>query len=51
MLVDTPARFRMNRTSLVAVFAFAVCLTSLTAASPWLLLVLMVPVLLAAWVL
>jgi hypothetical protein len=48
--VDTPARFRMNRTSLVAVFAFAVCLTSLTAASPWFLLLLLVPAVLAAWV-
>jgi hypothetical protein len=40
----------MNRTSLVAVFAFAICLTTLTAASPWLLLLLVVPAVVAAWV-
>ena len=49
--MDTPARFRMNRTTLLAVFAFAICLTTLTAASPWFLLVLVVPVVIAAWVL
>ena len=42
MLVDTPARFRMNRASLLAVFTLALCLTTLTAASPWFLLVLLV---------
>ncbi|TKJ20333.1 hypothetical protein A6V29_08990 [Blastococcus sp. CCUG 61487] len=41
----------MNRTSLLAVFAFAICLTTLTAASPWFLLLLLVPVVVAAWVL
>ncbi len=46
MLVDTPARFRTNRTTLLAVAAFAICLTTLTAASPWFLLVLVVPALL-----
>jgi hypothetical protein len=49
--VDTPARFRMNRASLLAVFTLALCLTTLTAASPWFLLVLVVPALLTAWVL
>ena len=49
--MDTPARFRMNRASLLAVFAFALCLTTLTAASPWFLLVLVVPLLITAWVL
>jgi len=49
--VDTPARFRTNRTTLLAVFVFAICLTTLTAASPWFLLVLVVPALIAAWVL
>ena len=51
MLVDTPARFRMNRTSLLGVLVFAMCLTTLTAASPWFLLLLVVPAVLAAWVL
>lgn len=51
MLVDTPARFRTNRTTLLAVAAFAICLTTLTAASPWFLLVLVVPALLTVWVL
>jgi hypothetical protein len=41
--VDTPARFRTNRTALLAVLVFAVCLTTLTAASPWWLLLLVVP--------
>lgn len=49
--MDSTARFRMNRTTLLAVFAFAICLTTLTAASPWFLLVLLVPTVLTAWVL
>lgn len=51
MLVDTTARFRTNRTTLLGVLVFALCLTTLAAASPWLLLLLVVPALVAAWVL
>lgn len=51
MPVSTPARFRMNRTSLLAVLVVAVCLVPLAAASAWLLLLLVVPVVLAAWIL
>ena len=49
--MDTPARFRTNRATLVGVLVFALCLTTLTAASPWFLLLLVVPALLAARVL
>ena len=49
--MDTPARFRVNRATLLGVLAFALCLTTLTAASPWFLLVLLVPAVIAAWVL
>jgi hypothetical protein len=49
--VDTPARFRTNRATLLAVFAFAVCLTTLTAASAWFLLLLVVPAVLAVRIL
>jgi hypothetical protein len=49
--VDTPARFRINRATLIGVLVFALCLTTLTAASPWFLLLLLVPAVLAAWVL
>ncbi|MEU2349243.1 PH domain-containing protein [Modestobacter sp. NPDC049651] len=48
---STPARLRMNRTWLLPVWAFAVCLLPLSAATPWLLLVLVVPAVLAAGVL
>ena len=49
--MDTPARFRTNRTTLLAVLVFAICLTTLTAASPWWLLVLVVPAVATVWVL
>ena len=49
--MDTPARFRTNRTTLLGVLVFAMCLTTLSAASPWFLLLLVVPALVAAWVL
>ncbi|SDE20038.1 PH domain-containing protein [Blastococcus fimeti] len=48
--MDTPARFRMNRTSLLPVLVFAFCLIPLSAASSWLLLLLLVPAVVAAWV-
>lgn len=49
--MDTPARFRTNRATLLGVLVFALCLTTLTAASGWFLLLLVVPAVLAAWVL
>lgn len=48
--MDT-TRFRMNRTALLPVLVFAFCLLPLSAASAWLLLLLLVPALLAAWIL
>jgi Bacterial PH domain len=50
VLVDT-TRFRMNRTTLLPVLVFAFCLIPLSAATPWLLLLLLVPAVLAAWIL
>ncbi|WP_309229850.1 MULTISPECIES: PH domain-containing protein [unclassified Blastococcus] len=46
----TPARFRMNRTSLLPVLVFAICLTALAAASLWALLLLVIPAVVALWV-
>ncbi|WP_346619725.1 PH domain-containing protein [Blastococcus montanus] len=46
-----PARFRMGRTALLPVVVLAVCVVPTAAASPWLLLLLLVPVAVAAWVL
>ena len=40
----------MSRTALLPVVVLAVCVLPLTAATPWLLLLLLVPVALAAWV-
>jgi hypothetical protein len=48
--VDT-TRFRMNRTTLLPVLVFAFCLIPLSAATPWLLLLLLVPAAVAAWIL
>jgi hypothetical protein len=42
---------RMSRTALLPVVLSALCLLPLTALSPWLLVVLAVPVTVAAWVL
>jgi hypothetical protein len=50
VLVET-TRFRMNRTTLLPVLVFAFCLLPLTAATAWLLLLLLVPAVLAAWIL
>jgi hypothetical protein len=44
-------RLRMNRTWLLPLAVFAVCLLPLSAASPWLLLVLVLPAVLALGVL
>ncbi len=51
MPVDTPARFRMNRTALLPVLVFAVCVLPTATASVWALTLLLLPVVLAAWVL
>jgi hypothetical protein len=45
------ARLRMSRTLLLPVVILAFCVLPLSAATPWLLLVLVVPVALGAWVL
>ena len=44
------ARLRMSRTVLLPVVLFAFCLLPLATVTPWLLLLLLVPALLAAWV-
>ena len=44
------ARLRMSRTVLLPVVLFAFCLLPLATVTPWLLLLLLVPALIAAWV-
>ena len=46
-----PARLRMSRTALLPVAVLAVCAVPLAFAAPWALVVLLVPVVVAAWVL
>ena len=46
-----PVRMRMSRTMLLPVVLFALCLLPVALLSTWALLVLLVPALLAAWVL
>jgi hypothetical protein len=46
-----PARLRMSRTMLLPVVVFALCLLPVAFVSSWALLVLLVPALLALWVL
>ena len=48
---NKPVRLRMSRTMLLPVVLFAVCLVPVAFLSPWALLVLLAPALLAAWVL
>src|SRR3712207_8082932 len=50
-LFRSPTRFRMNRSALLPVLVFALCLLPTATLSPLALLLLLVPVLLAAWVL
>ena len=45
------ARLRMSRTTLLPLVLFALCLLPVALLSPWALLVLLVPLLLALWVL
>jgi hypothetical protein len=49
--VSSPARFRMSRTALVPVVLLLLCVVPLAFASPWTLVLLLVPVAVAAWVL
>jgi hypothetical protein len=49
--VNPPARLRMSRTALLPVAVLAVCAVPLAAAAPWGLLVLLLPIAVAAWVL
>jgi hypothetical protein len=44
------ARLRMSRTALLPIVVLAFCVLPLGAATPWLLLLLVVPAALAAWV-
>jgi hypothetical protein len=46
-----PVRLRMSRTMLLPVILFALCLLPVALLSPWAALVLLVPALLALWVL
>src|SRR4051812_46855575 len=48
---SAPARLRMSRTMLLPVVLFALCLLPVVLVSPWGLLLLLLPALLAAWIL
>jgi hypothetical protein len=48
--VDTPARFRMNRSALLPVVILALCILPTALVSPWNLLLLLIPAVVAAWV-
>ena len=48
---SAPVRLRMSRTMLLPVVLFALCLLPVALVSPWALLVLLVPALVALWVL
>jgi hypothetical protein len=49
--VSSPVRLRMSRTALLPVLVLFVCVVPLATVSPWTLVLLLVPVALAAWVL
>jgi hypothetical protein len=49
--VDAPARLRMSRTALVPVAFLALCVVPLATVTTWTLVLLLVPVAVAAWVL
>ena len=51
MDVAAPARLRMNRTSLLPVGLLAICVVPLAFAAPWTPVLLLVPLVLAVWVL
>ncbi|SEL78293.1 PH domain-containing protein [Blastococcus sp. DSM 46786] len=46
-----PARFRMNRSALLPVIILALCVLPTALVSPWTLLLLLIPAVVAAWVL
>ena len=48
---SAPVRLRMSRTMLLPLVLFALCLLPVVLVSPWGLLLLLLPALLAAWVL
>ena len=48
MVVDSPARLRMNRTTLLPVALSALCVVPLATVSVWTLVLLLVPLLVAA---
>ena len=48
---NAPARLRMSRTMLLPVVLFALCLLPVVLYSPWGLLLLLLPALLAVWIL
>jgi len=49
--VDSPARLRMNRTALIPVGLLALCVVPLAFAAPWTPVLLVVPLVVAVWVL
>jgi Bacterial PH domain len=49
--VTVPAHLRMSRTALLPVALLFVCVVPFAAASPWSLLILVIPLAAAAWVL
>jgi Bacterial PH domain len=49
--VDSPARLRMNRTALIPVGLLALCTVPLAFAAPWTPVLLVVPLVVAVWVL
>ena len=51
MVVSSFARLRLSRSALLPVIVLFLCCLPLAAASPWTAVVLLVPVVLAAWVL
>jgi hypothetical protein len=51
VVVSSPARLRLSRSALLPVIVLLLCCLPLAAVSPWTALVLLVPLVLAAWVL
>jgi hypothetical protein len=49
--VSSPARLRMSRTALLPVVILLVCVVPAAAASPWMTVLFLIPLALAAWVL
>ena len=49
--MDSPARLRMNRTALFPVGLLALCTVPLAFATPWTPVLLVIPVVVAVWVL